>query len=1062
MQSNFLKIIIGILCAVCSISAFSQDDVTPKGLFPQVTTLSATELSDTDIIYEAQASDIAASWSLQGWSLQADKRVVSTGAYAANATVSMQSAAITVPDISSGEEVILYITEAFSIENEYDAGSIQISDDGGNSWKRVITIDGQTDMRTNSINVSRYAGKSIIVKLTLTSDASIESSGWDVRKILLQKGTLVSNPSSLKTGSQSLLKAGGPNPAINVLAVHDANFPDAVFVDFEYTEDGVFIDDLTKGMLDISENGIDQADGCFKLWRESQNRPLDIVFMIDNSGSMDDEQAAVIANIDALTAELDSLSFDTQYAYMRFGQSANGGYPQIEDVTTLPPFVWTGDQQEFSDAMLDLSTVDGGFEPGYDALVKGSTMNFRANAEKVFVIVTDENTTIPPGNNEGAHSQLDALNAVAGGNIRVFGVLPTDTEYDATYGTVIDDSNGDRYDIASDFGPALVSELTNTLASKYTLRYCPIDKTTFDVERIVDLSLTSDPSAHDTGSYTPLINQRYIVRDSTAKSYDYMPQQQNVELLIDVIITDHAAPYPTDVTLYYADLGQNTPYSSVNMVSDNATSWPNKRFTANIPAHRAVTPGLKYYVVAEYADGSTIKTPTSKSDFFAWTIAVLPNEPPQITEMSHSPLVLNQDLTVVYEVTDITIEVSTIDFYYRELNSPSSFVKIPVAIASGTGGIWASTIPASYCGGQGIEYFIRATDNYGAASLYGTPQQPNVLEFDISTIDIVTPTSKSMDLGLANTTFTCNDLLVGDRLALYFMNDNGILQAAGEHIVVQNEQYWISHFTVYGDDSGNNPKNGFAEGEELVLIHERAGVQTIMTLDNPVTYETNSWKQIDNAFANEKPIIVIHDEDWTDIIENGDLISDTYDGTDFGSSINPVTHTFKIENAGCRDVEISTISLTNTSAFTTNAAVPITLVQGGQQVFSVTYDASSDATSAVKIHSNADAYPYIFAIQGKKTDNSTIGINPYITPNPMNTWGGNLHFTLPSPDFVTVQIFDINGNLQLTPATNQEFYGDGNQESSLWIDGWALPAGTYIIEISTASNIQESITILKN
>ncbi len=56
-------------------------------------------------------------------------------------------------------------------------------------------------------------------------------------------------------------------------------------------------------------------------------RAVDIVFLMDNSGSMSDEQAAVEANMRAFVDGLSTSGVDFQLGLLRYGQGARGGEP---------------------------------------------------------------------------------------------------------------------------------------------------------------------------------------------------------------------------------------------------------------------------------------------------------------------------------------------------------------------------------------------------------------------------------------------------------------------------------------------------------------------------------------------------------------------------------------------------------------------------------------------------------------------------------------------------------------------------------------------------------------
>jgi len=83
-------------------------------------------------------------------------------------------------------------------------------------------------------------------------------------------------------------------PQVNIKQIDANNFP-FVFLVAEVNEGGNPVGDLTAADFSVSEDGRDQAD-YFDVTPPEQSggvRLVDFVFLIDNSGSMSGEKAAV-------------------------------------------------------------------------------------------------------------------------------------------------------------------------------------------------------------------------------------------------------------------------------------------------------------------------------------------------------------------------------------------------------------------------------------------------------------------------------------------------------------------------------------------------------------------------------------------------------------------------------------------------------------------------------------------------------------------------------------------------------------------------------------------------
>ena len=82
---------------------------------------------------------------------------------------------------------------------------------------------------------------------------------------------------------------------LQILRVNTENFPEVMFVEFTVTDtNGNFIEGLTKDDFIIKDTGTFKY-GCKRLLQDltELSLPIDIVFLVDNSASMSDEQAKI-------------------------------------------------------------------------------------------------------------------------------------------------------------------------------------------------------------------------------------------------------------------------------------------------------------------------------------------------------------------------------------------------------------------------------------------------------------------------------------------------------------------------------------------------------------------------------------------------------------------------------------------------------------------------------------------------------------------------------------------------------------------------------------------------
>lgn len=109
------------------------------------------------------------------------------------------------------------------------------------------------------------------------------------------------------------------------------------------------------------------------------SQKADVVFVFDKTGSMDTQAAALKEEVENVANELDSSGIDARYGLITYESASNTGV-----VVSL-----TDDTQALQDG-LEFST-EGGTEDASDAINFAlDEMNYRSDAQKIIVVITDE------------------------------------------------------------------------------------------------------------------------------------------------------------------------------------------------------------------------------------------------------------------------------------------------------------------------------------------------------------------------------------------------------------------------------------------------------------------------------------------------------------------------------------------------------------------------------------------------------------------------------------------------------------------------------------------------
>lgn len=148
------------------------------------------------------------------------------------------------------------------------------------------------------------------------------------------------------------------------------------------------VSDLTKDDFRVLENNNLQVDYFDVILPKTSGRVrlADIVFLIDCSGSMGGEITGVKSNVNNFANALAASNVDFRLGLVRFG-NGSGANPYVFNNGNL-----TGDISTFQGFVNSLG-ASGGFEPGFLAIRQAITgFNFRPGAQKVFIIITDEDS----------------------------------------------------------------------------------------------------------------------------------------------------------------------------------------------------------------------------------------------------------------------------------------------------------------------------------------------------------------------------------------------------------------------------------------------------------------------------------------------------------------------------------------------------------------------------------------------------------------------------------------------------------------------------------------------
>ena len=582
-------------------------------------------------------------------------------------------------------QLTLTYWEWFETEVTEDRAVLDIRRENDSSWTSLSTSSGSSGgWQFRRVDLRAYAGQTVDLRFQFTSDESARYEGWYIDDVRVE----VSCPSPLE---------------INVLNIDSLNFP-FVYMNVTVETNGAPINTLPESHFSVWEDGVPQTNR-FEVIPPTESgeiRLADIVFVMDNSGSMSEEQDAVEMNVSNFVARLTAAGVDVAFGLVRYGQTANGGDPIVEDngiLTTQPDYFVNDVWQRNVDA--------GATEPGYKSIVEAlNTVAFRPGSQKIIIQISDETPR------QGSVTEQEAIDAALGRAAIVFAL--TELEHFPDYIPIAAATEGDVYDIYDDF-EEIFERISNRIGNTYLMRYRSSDPQATLNERVVTVGAQYEGEVgNDLIRYTPRSSPKVSRTDATLALHQ-RSHPPGSSIMIEILSIDHVPPHTQRVQLFYRPLNGGA-FKSVYMGWVSGSIW-----RASIPASAVQAPGVDYFLIA--TDGeSTSSDPSLEPNTRSYQLAVAPNDPPIIT---HTPVTAPADglpMPITAIVTDQNNGLQSVALNYRKTGQ---LIYQATTLVNATGDAWTGGVPSDFVTFEGVDYYLLATDTFGVGQYHGTPDQPH-------------------------------------------------------------------------------------------------------------------------------------------------------------------------------------------------------------------------------------------------------------------------------------------------------------------------------------------------
>ena len=570
------------------------------------------------------------------------------------------------------------------------------------------------DANGNSLTNLSFPGdtRSCQIENAADQNSAISVAAYDARGTLLATSPRESlRPLPANLEPLAALESAAVPPAcgwtLELVQADAANFP-FLYVTVRALSNGLPLGTLQKTNFQVYEEGRLQTDFFDVTLPDETNstRLADIVFLIDTSGSMQEEINAVANNARAFADGLVARGIDYRLALVQFGQSANNGAPRI----ILP---LTSDANAFKNAVGAL-VAGGGTEPGFGAVdLAIQQLNFRPGTQKAFILITDEDSD--GGNREAT------VNRCVANNITVHAAVScsfgASQEHYCNANSLRARTGGLLFSVTQDLTP-IFETIVERLGDTYIVRYRTDNPIADGRERCGLVVATNEACRAEVPfCYTPG-GAPIITRTLQTLLLHQQPLLANSSPQICVQVRDNAFPYVSNVTLFVRTSNPSNAYTQITMPPNAGGHPSNNVYCATVPAQFVRPPGLDYYIRA--TDGQvTSSAPGTEPALLPYQLAVLPNLVPEIL---HTPPAFGRagiELPLPVEARDNTFRMASLALFYRPQGALLWNTNLVLYGTPGRTSVTeVLTVPAGRVIPPVLEYYFRAVDDFGLTGVW--------------------------------------------------------------------------------------------------------------------------------------------------------------------------------------------------------------------------------------------------------------------------------------------------------------------------------------------------------
>lgn len=245
---------------------------------------------------------------------------------------------------------------------------------------------------------------------------------------------------------------------ISIRNVSMASYPEIGLI-IECGSNCTVLDTVTPSTLRVTENGVLRPVTRIVKVDNTQQVPLDLVFVLDKTAGMQAHIDNIRFNIASFIESLKRRGIDYRIGLVLFGDYVDAVYETTDSVALFSKWMST-------------VVADGGGdlkENALQALHDASMVKYRPNADKALVVISDAgfHQLGEQGNGRTRFTKESITSFLVERGIRVFAIVPPQI---SMYNHIVDGTRGAAYNLELPFSE-LLDQYTNQITNLYTIYY---------------------------------------------------------------------------------------------------------------------------------------------------------------------------------------------------------------------------------------------------------------------------------------------------------------------------------------------------------------------------------------------------------------------------------------------------------------------------------------------------------------------------------------------------------------------------------------------------------------